>query len=176
LNINLLYNTLDDFIVEAPTPDGADEYFTNREEELNYTGVETLLTWQPIDALSLRLSASYLESDTDDDLMLPYLAKWNGSLNLEYQINADHAIGLSLVHSGNRPDSNQFENDDSDAFYTPSLYAHGRISQDISYSAGIDNVFDEALFDPAGEFNLQHNTVRNEREFWLRLKWTIDSL
>jgi outer membrane receptor for ferrienterochelin and colicins len=171
LGITLFNNVVEDYIHEAPTPDEADEYFANSDDEWNMHGVEMLLRYHPTDRLSLRLGAGYLKAKEKGVGDLPYLASWNGSFNLNYNYRNNHHVGLSLFYNDNRQDTNDDPEDQPGSFLLTNLYTHGSIDRSWSYEAGIDNLFDERVYDPAGDFGGQYNTERSEREIWLRIKW-----
>ena len=172
LSINLFRNTLTDFIREVPTPDEADEYFANSNGSLRLEGVESLFHIRPLDTLLLRAGISYLKSDDSKSGELPYLASWSSSFLVDYNYHASHSVGFSLVHNDSRSDTNGFD-DEAGSFVMANLFASGQFSPRLSYSLGIDNLFDEKVVDLAGDFGWQHNTERSEREFWIHLDWTL---
>lgn len=173
LSLNLFQSHLEDFITETPTPDMADEYFSNSDDTYKMRGAEALFNARLSDRLNLRLGAAYLKSDTPDG-ELPYLASWSGSVKLDYRYLPDHSIGVSLIHNSTREDTNSFAEDDADRFVITNLYAFGQLNPNLSYTAGIDNLFDERVFDPAADFGSQYNNERSERVVWLRLSWNND--
>ncbi len=172
LNVMLYSNEVEGFIREVPTPDGEDEYFANSDKRLRMNGIETLLKYSLNEELMLRLSAAYLDAINLGDGETPYLAPWTGSLNLNYNYSANHNLGFTLVYNSNRPDTNDYQDDDSDSFTIANVYGSGRITPALSYGYGIDNLFDTKVFDPAADFGSQHNTERSERELWLRARWS----
>lgn len=172
INITAFHNKFDDFIREMPTPNGADEYFSNSSSDLTLQGVEGLLGYNPTERLSLRLSAAYVDPDTSEFSSLPYIASWTGSFNLGYELAADHQVGFSLVFNSSRSDVNSFDQDRADEFVLSNFYAFGKISPTVSYRFGIDNVFDEKVYDPAADFGGQYNNEKSTREVWLSLQWT----
>jgi len=174
LSLTLFNNEIEDYIHEVPTPDGADEYFANSDAPWRVRGVEALLHLTPIDNLHLRLGAAYQDAQERGLGQLPYIAPWSGSLNLYYAFSGGHNIGLSLIYNDRRRDTNAFTEDDADAFVTASLFGFGPIGKGLSYSIGIDNLFDEVVYDPAADFGSQYNTERTERGLWLRLEWKLD--
>lgn len=169
LSINVFQSDLDDFIREVPTPDGEDEYFANSADTYRMKGIEALFNARPMEKLNVRLGIAYLRSETPDG-ELPYLASWTGSLKVDYNYHADHALGFSIIHNNSRRDTNGFANDNADAFFIASLFAFGQVSPELSYSVGVDNLFDKVVFDPAADFGSQYNSERSEREIWLRLQ------
>ncbi len=173
LDITLFDNQVKNYIHEVPTPDGADEYFTNSNDKWNMRGAELLVRYSPTNRLKFRLGAAYLDAEQAGTGDLPYLASWNGSFNANYDYLSDHSIGLSLFYNGKREDTNGYPDDQPDAFLLANLTAFGKIDKHWSYSLGIDNLFDERVFDPAGDFGGQHNTERSEREIWLRVRWDL---
>ncbi|SEQ23420.1 Outer membrane receptor for ferrienterochelin and colicins [Amphritea atlantica] len=174
MNINLFNSQIDDFIQETPTPDDADEYFTNSNTVYRMRGAELLLTLRPMRKLNTRVGISYLETESDGE-SLPYLAAWTGSLQTDYQISNDHLLGASLIYSSRRTDTNSFD-DGADSFATVNLFGSGKLTQALNYSFGIDNLFDKRVMDPAADFGKQYNNERSERELWLRLEWNHDLL
>ncbi|GAA0695427.1 TonB-dependent receptor [Marinobacterium maritimum] len=173
LSLNLFRSQLDNFILETPTPDVADEYFSNRDERCTMYGAEALFNTRLSDRLNLRLGLAYLQADTTHG-ELPYLATWSSSLKLDYRYRPEHGLGLSLLHNSSRDDTNSFIEDNADGFVVTNLYAFGQINPGLSYTAGIDNLFDEQVFDPAADFGTQYNNERSERVIWLRLSWSGD--
>lgn len=63
--------------------------------------------------------------------------------------------------------------DSPDAFVLVNLHGFGHFSRDLSYAFGVDNLFDETVYDPAADFGEQYNTERSEREFWARIEWRL---
>lgn len=172
LSLNLFHNELDDYISEVPTPDMADEYFTNSSETTTMQGADLLLNWKPTDKVGIRLGIAYLETDSETG-EIPYLASWSSSFKLNYELNDNHSVGFSLIHNDDRLDTNTHD-DDSDSFVITNLFASGELSREVDYQFGIDNLFDEKVYDPAADFGSQHNNERSEREIWLSVKWTTD--
>jgi len=171
LAVTLFDNEVHDFIHEVPTPDGADEYFANSDNPWRLRGGEVLVQWRLHRALQLRLGVGYLDAEERGSGALPYLASWNGSLNLDYRLAPDHRIGLTLFYNSERDDTNSYDDDQPDAFSVVNLFGSGEIDDGLSYSWGIDNLFDEQVFDPAADFGGQYNTERSTREAWVRLHW-----
>lgn len=175
LSLNLFHNELEDYISEVPTPDMEDEYFANIAGTVKMHGAEVLLNLRPVDKVNMRIGLAYLQTDSETTA-LPYLASWSSSLKLDYQYHPKHLLGFSLVHNSSREDTNSFADDNADAFVVANLFALGRWNDEWSYHFGIDNVFDEKIYDPAGDFGSQHNNERSEREIWFSLKWNKDLL
>ena len=173
-NITLFHNHVEDFIHEVPTPDGADEFFTNSDKTLDMVGIDALLNYSLDEDLIMRLSTSYLNADFIGAGETPYLASWTAGFNLSYAYSSQHNLGFSVVYNNDRLDTNNFIDDDSDAFVITNVFGSGQISKQLSYGFGIDNVFDSEVFDPAADFGSQYNTERSEREYWLRLQWGVD--
>lgn len=172
LSIGLFRNKVTDFIQEMPTPDGIDEYFTNLDGSWHLRGVESVLNLRLAEKLNLRLGASFLDIEGSTSQPTPYLADWTGSINVDYSISASDSLGLSLIYNNNRHDTNQFRNDQAEAFVIANVFLAGEFNRNFSYAAGIDNVFNTRVFDPAADFGNQHNTERPVREIWLRLMWS----
>lgn len=172
LSLNVFQNNLEDFIREMPTPDQEDEYYANSKGELRLHGAEVLLNTSPLQNLQLRLGLAYLNSEGTELGGMPYLASWSANLNLNYNYHNKHRIGLSLIHSDSRSDTNSFAEDDADGFVVANLHGSGEISKNLSYAFGIDNLFDSRVYDPAADFGWQYNPERQEREVWVRLQWT----
>lgn len=173
-SLTLFQNKVDNYIHEIPTPGGADEYFANSESPWRLRGVETLVQFQPLTNLDLRLSAAYLHAKDSNNGKLPYLATWSGSFTANYNYLQDHRLGFSLFYNSNRPDSNDFRDDNPDAFLLTNVFASGSLIHNFSYSIGVDNLFDVRVFDPAGDFGNQYNTERSDREVWGRIKWSFE--
>ncbi|UTW03322.1 TonB-dependent receptor [Amphritea atlantica] len=176
LNINLFRSQIDDFIQEMPTPgpDSSDEYFANSDSVYRMRGAELLLNLRPTQKLNTRLGISYLETDADAGAQ-PYLASWSGSLQSDYQLSQNHLLGASLIYSSSRTDTNNW-NDAADSFTTVNLFGSGRLTRELNYAFGVDNLFDKRVMDPAADFGKLHNNERSEREFWIRLQWNHDLL
>ena len=181
ISITLYHNEVEDFIHEVPTPStpsdpagGADEYFANSEDTLNMNGIDALLNYSLDEDLLLRLNASYLDAESISAGKTPYLASWTAGFNLSYAYSKNHNLGFSVVYNNDRPDTNAFPDDDPGAFTAVNVFGSGQIIPQLSYGYGIDNLFDELIFDPAADFGGQHNTERSVREFWIRLQWSPD--
>lgn len=176
ISLNLFHNELENYISEVPTPDMADEYFANTDGKVRMQGAEVLLNMRPMDKLNLRLALAYLHTDTETG-ELPYLASWSSSFKLDYQYHSDHMLGFSLVHNDNRDDTNSSPEDDSDAFVITNLFASGQLRDGLSYHLGVDNLFDERVYDPDSGFSSwRYNNERSEREIWFGLKWNKNLL
>jgi len=174
LGVTLFRNVIIDYIHEVPTPDGADEYFDNSNDKWTMYGAESLLRYRLNDKLDMRLGAAYLDAETEDSGTLPYLATWNGSLGLDYQLRAEQRVGMSLFYNSNRSDTNAFPDDDPGSFVLANVFTSGRINKEVKYRLGIDNLFDKRVYDPAGDFGGQYNTEKSEREYWLQVQWSPD--
>jgi len=171
LNLTLFHNEIEDYIHETPTPDGEDEYFANSAAPWRMRGLEALLQYRLSQRLRLRIGGAWLDAEEKGVGNPPYLAEWSGSFNLNYNYSGSHHAGLSLIYNSDRPDANAFPDDEADAFVLVNINGFGAISKDLSYSVGIDNLFDQRIYDPAADFGTQHNTERSEREIWGRLEW-----
>ncbi len=171
INVNIFNNSLTDFIQEMPTPDGFDEYFANGSEKLHIKGGEALINLKANDNLMLRFTAAYLDTYGSRQGDMPYLAHWKTSFNLNYQFSQGHNMGFSLVHNSDRSDTNTTTVDDADTFVIMNLHASGPISKTVSYSLGVDNLFDERVYDAAADFGAQYNPERSKRELWVRFTW-----
>jgi len=176
MNINLFRSQIDDFIQEVPTPGpvSTDEYFANSNSVYRMRGAELLLNLRPTQKFNTRLGISYLETDSDAGA-LPYLASWSGSLQSDYQLTQNHLLGASLIYNSSRTDTNNF-NDDADSFTTVNLFGSGKLTRELNYAFGVDNLLDKRVMDPAADFGKLHNNERSEREFWVRLQWNHDLL
>jgi len=174
VNLTLFHNTFDDYIFEVPTPDGADEYFVNSEDPWQMSGVELLWQYRPRDDFRTRLSAAYLDAEDGRDDRLPYLARWTASLNLQYDFSRRAGAGLTVVYRSDRPDTNDYADDDSGPFTLVNLNLFGRIDKRWGYSLGVDNLFDKRVYDPAGDFGERYNSERSSREIWARLQLDLD--
>lgn len=176
VNINLFRSQIDDFIQEVPTPGpvSTDEYFANSNAVYRMRGAELLLSLRPTQTLNTRLGISYLETDSEDGA-LPYLASWTGSLQTDYQLTPNHLLGASLIYNSNRNDTNSF-NDAADSFTTVNLFGSGKLTRELDYAFGVDNLFDKRVMDPAADFGKLYNNERSERELWFRLQWNHDLL
>ena len=171
VSVNAYRNNVKDFIREFPTPDNADEYFDNDSRGVRLRGVDFMLNAHATDALTVRVGFSYIDSNLDDSGSIPYLANYTGNLLLDYSVFDRLTVGGGLVWYSNRDDKNSFKDDESDAFAVINLFASGRLTEQLSYRFGIDNVFNEKAYDPAADFGGQYNPERSEREIWLGLQW-----
>ncbi|GJM11266.1 MAG: hypothetical protein DHS20C11_35420 [Lysobacteraceae bacterium] len=175
LGINVYRNRLTDFILEQPTPDGGDEYFANLPGRFESTGIEMLLDVRPSEKTNLRLGLSNIDIDrSTSGIDVPYVAEWTGNLSGQYLINEQTTLGLSLFYNSDRPDTNNFPNSDPGSFLLTNMSLSGQFTPTLLYSAGINNVFDKRVFDPASDFGSQHNTEKSEREIWFQLQWFFD--
>jgi len=170
IGLTLFRNTFDDYIYEQPTPDDADEYFTNSDDPWRMWGSELLVQARPHERLHLRVGLAYLNAENNDGT-LPYLAEWSGSVNLDYRLSGSHRLGLSAIYNAEREDTNDYPDDDSGAFTILNLHARGELAPRLGYAIGVDNLLDETVYDPAGDFGSQHNTERSQREIWARLNY-----
>ncbi len=171
ISVNLFHNRVVDFIHETPTPDGADEYFTNSATDLHLIGAESLLHIRPTERLDLRLGLALLDADGDELDGSMFLASNSGSFNIDYNYRGQHHIGLALIYNSPRDDENGFA-DDAESFTLAHLFGSGPITSELSYSFGINNLFNRRIYDPAADFGNRHNSEKSEREIWLRLQWT----
>jgi outer membrane receptor for ferrienterochelin and colicin len=122
----------------------------------------------------LRLGLSYVDTELSaTSVNSPYVARWVGSFNLDYQVAAKHSLGFSLTHNSHRKDTNSYTSDDAEAFTLVGLHAYGDITPDLSYSLGVDNLLNKKVYDTAADFSDQYNPERSERELWLRLTWRL---
>lgn len=172
LGVTLFRNVIEDYIHEVPTPDGADEYFANSNEKWRMSGVESLLRYRVTDKLNMRLGVAYLDAEAEDSGKLPYLATWNSSLGLDYNLRPDQKIGLSLFYNSKRTDTNAYPDDDPGSFVLANVFASGHLYKAFKYRFGVDNLFDKKVYDPAGDFGGQYNTEKSEREVWLQIQWS----
>jgi outer membrane receptor for ferrienterochelin and colicins len=174
LSATLFHNEVKNYIHEVPTPDQKDEYFANSDAHWHMTGAEALLQFKPVDKLDLRLSGSYLYAENAETGELPYLSAWTGNFSLNYSFLDDHRLGFALIYQSERSDTNTFEEDNPGAFLVANLFGSGRISRNLSYAYGVDNVFDSRIYDPAADFGNQYNTERSGREIWGRITWSFN--
>ena len=172
IGVTLFHNLIEDYIHEVPTPDKADEYFANSDENWVMYGAETLLRYRATDRLNMRLGASYLNASYEHSGKLPYLASWNSSLGLDYEYRSGHRMGLSLFYNSNRSDSNSYSDDNPGSFVLLNVFASGLFNKELKYRLGIDNLLDKRVYDPAGDFGSQYNTEKSEREIWLQMQWS----
>lgn len=172
LSLNLFHNEIKDFIFAMPTPDGGDEFFSNLRGNWQACGLETLVNLRPMEHLNLRLGAGYLNVEGPGGMEAPYVADWNASFTADYSYREHQLIGLSLYYNNARSDTNSFASDNADAFVIANLFASGRITDSLDISAGIDNLFNTRVYDPASDFGSQYNTERSQRQLWLKLEWS----
>lgn len=165
-------NEYEDSIQERPTPDGLDEYFDNADGQLKAYGVEGQLNYRHELGWDLSATLSYVDSSLDEHGDLPYIASWMASSMLGYQWWQEHRIGLALIYNDSRPDINGYPQDRAESFVLANLFASGRISEELTYEAGIDNLLDEQNYDPAADFGGQFNPEKSRRELWLKLQWS----
>ncbi len=171
-NVTAYHNDYDDSIQERPTPDNSDEYFANEDGGLEAQGIEFRLSYGRGSDWDLTTSVSYIDSSSDDFDDLPYVASWSGSLLVGYQWLPDHRIGLSAIYNDSRPDLNTIAQDKAESFVVANLFASGPIGPRLSYEFGVDNLFDEKVYDPAADFGGQFNNEKPRREVWLKLQWS----
>ncbi|MYM63206.1 TonB-dependent receptor domain-containing protein [Pseudomaricurvus sp. HS19] len=176
--VTLYHNTLHDFIRETPTPDGFDEYFANSSSEVVVQGVEALISRSFGDRLAVRLGVAYVDFDVNNIQAtfhdMPYVAEWTGSLNLDYAINDQHQVGLSVISNSNRRDLNGIARDDADSFALLNAHVSGHLWGNVDYQVGADNLLDERVMDVAADFGTQYNVEKSRRQVWLKLTWTPD--
>lgn len=172
LSLTAFNNQIDHYISEQPTPDltGGDEYFSNSDDQLRLRGVEALYQWQTENYWQFRVAAAYQQSKLCGD-DLPYIYDWSGSFQLNYAFHDEHSVGATILYNNQRDDTNGFENDNADSFWLTNLFIKGSLSDEWQYMAGVDNLFNETVYDPAADFGSQYNTERSQRELWLRLEW-----
>lgn len=173
-NVTLFNNLVEDYIHEVPTPDGADEYFTNSSDDWKMRGVEMLLRHQINEKLEVRFSGAYLDAEDEQTGDLPYLAEWTGSTSFDYRFHDKHRMGMSFIYNTGRTDTNTATDDNPEDFILTNIFVSGDLTKDASYRFGIDNLFDKEVYDPAGDFGGQYNTEKTEREIWLQLRWSPD--
>lgn len=166
----LYHNEYENYIYEQPTPDLADEYFTNSDERWTMWGSELLLQYLPNDRLALRFGLAYLNPETDSG-DLPYLANWSGSFNADYRVSGSHHLGMTVLYQSDRTDTNEYPEDDPEANTIVNLNLRGDLARKLGYQLGIDNLFDEVVFDPSGDFGERYNNEQSEREIWARLTY-----
>lgn len=169
--VTLYNNRLAKFIYESPTPDGIDEYFVNGANRYRLYGVDALLDVWLTDRLATRVTMGYVDSNSEINGGHPYIAHWTGSVVTTYQLSPRHELGLALVYNNQRDDLNQFPQDDSGEFVLTNLYVSGDVNPRLSYRAGIDNLLDEKVYDPAADFGNQFNTEKARRQLWLEITW-----
>lgn len=173
-SLSLFHNEVKDYIHVVPTPNGADEFFANSENFWRLRGVEGTLQFNLFDDLDIRLTGSYLDAQERGVGSLPYLASWTGSLLMDYNYFASHHFGFSLIYNDERQDANSYTEDEANAFLVTNIFATGDLTANFSYSFGVDNLFDNRVYDSAADFGGQYNTERTEREIWGRLTWRFD--
>ncbi|BFM07954.1 hypothetical protein GCM10025791_47450 [Halioxenophilus aromaticivorans] len=172
-SITAYRNVLRHYIREEPTPDGADEYFTNVDGEITFHGVDTVLTYQLNKRINVRASLAYIdvnssEQNTDDTL---YWSPWSGSLNADFQLSANHHLGFSLLFIDNRSDANSYE-DEAKAFTLFNIHYRGQLTDNIRYKLGVDNLFNDQIMDTAADYGSYYNSEKSRRQLWLNVTWT----
>ncbi len=171
LGITLFHNTLQRYIREVPVPGGDDQYFANSHHDWQMQGLELLLEQQLNEALHLRLGASYLDPQWDLPGRPPYLSRYTLHSALHYRYHPNHQLGASLHYIDQRQDSNRFPHDTPRAALRINLHVSGTPMPHLDYQLGIDNLFDQRIYDPAADFGWMHNTEQSRREIWARLRW-----
>ncbi|MDH5542411.1 MAG: TonB-dependent receptor [Nitrospinota bacterium] len=174
LAATLFSNSFDNYIRETPTPDGQDEYFANSSEKWSMHGLEMLYIYQLTSRFYIRLGGAYLQAERSEQGKLPYLAEQTSSFAINYAYLDNHNIGLTAQYNSARADTNSIAEDDPDAFTIVSLNLFGKVSKYFSYSAGIDNLADERVYDPAGDFGSKYNNEESRREIWARISSRFD--
>ena len=166
-------NRFENYIKATPTPDGADEYFANSDEIWTMSGAEALLLAHPSDGVQARLWAAYLKTDNGHGSALPYLAQLTAGLDLSYQYIKGHSAGFGLFHNSGRADTNDYPEDNPDSFLLLNFTASGKITGNLGYWLGVDNLLDTKVYDPAAEFDNRYNPQRSRREIWLKLEYSF---
>ncbi len=174
LGVTLFRNDFERYIREVPTPDGEDEYFANSDLPWRMSGVEMVVEIQPTPNLSMQLGGAWLDAEIEKMGDLPYVAEWSGSFNLDYRYRPDHRAGISLQYGGPRQDTNDYAADDPDGYLRVNLHASGKLSRTLSYAEGVNNLFDERVYDPAGDFGDRYNTEEGVREIWARIEMAVE--
>ena len=172
LHLAAYYNDYEDSIQERPTPDAADEFFINEDDGLSAKGMEMQLAYRRESRWELVASLAYVDVSSDEFDRLHYIASWSGSVMAGYHWRPKHRVGLSLVYNNERDDFNDFSDDEAEAFVLTNFYGSGQLTSSLSYEFGIDNLFDEEIFDPAADFGGQYNNERARRTAWLKLQWS----
>jgi outer membrane receptor for ferrienterochelin and colicin len=171
ISLSAYHNEIDGYIIEFPTPDGVDEFFNNVNTVVDLNGIESVVNFQPTDKLNFRLTAAYLEAATDLTDTIPYLATLSASFNTDYNYYSDHLIGFSVVYNDERDDLNDVKEDNAESFFMAKVFGSGSLTNSLGYAFGIDNLFNEEIFDPAADYGRQYNTIKAEREIWVGLQW-----
>ncbi|GIX31593.1 MAG: hypothetical protein KatS3mg124_2065 [Porticoccaceae bacterium] len=163
---------VEDLIAEVPTPDGADEYFANREGNARIRGVELLLAHRGAGPVGVRAALGLLDADGADPSPGPYLAPWTGSLHLDWRWNAAVEIDLVVRFTGRRRDRNGFADDDPGGRLLFDASASGPLGGGFSWRLAVRNLADARSRDPAADFGAQYNPEGPARELWLEVFWT----
>lgn len=164
-------NRLAKFIYQWPTPDGVDEYFINGADRYRLYGVDMLLDVWLTDRLATRITAGYVDSNSEIGGSHPYIAHWSGSIVTTYQLSPRHELGVALVYNSKRDDLNLFPEDNSSEFVLTNLYISGEVNPRLSYRAGIENLLDEKVLDPAADYGNQYNSEKARRQLWIEITW-----
>lgn len=164
-------NRLAKFIYERPTPDGHDEYFVNGANRYRLYGIDGLLDVWLTDRLATRMTAGYVDSNSEIGGSHPYIAQWTGSWVTTYQLTRGHELGVALVYNSKRDDLNSFREDDSSEFILTNVYFSGAVNPRLSYRAGIDNLLDEKIHDSGADYGNQFSTEKARRQVWFEITW-----
>ncbi len=173
ISVTTFYNEFEDFIKEAPTPVGDEEYFVNAPYTWRMHGVEVLSEYRPFSRVYLRASLGWLRAKNRQYNDIPYIAEWSASLFADYQWYHSHFVGISSFYNSSKEDTNdaRYRNDEPDSFVSVNFNAHGELFEHISYQMGVKNISNEKIYDPAGDFSEGYNTQRSKREVWGKLTY-----
>jgi outer membrane receptor for ferrienterochelin and colicin len=176
LNISttLYRNKFDNYIQEVQTPDGEDEYFSNSKDSWFMNGAELLFQYNLQKKIQMYVALGYVHAQISGTEKLPYIADWTGSVNLDYNYLGQQYIGIGLIYNSERDESNSFDDDRSQAFTLVDIQMRGKISRQIDYSLGVDNLFNKKVYDPSADFGNRYNTEKTEREIWAKLSIKFD--
>ena len=172
VSITAFYNEFDDYLHEAPTPDGNDEYFVNSDKTWRMHGIEMLTEYRVSKRLNLRATTGWLKAKESGTGDLPYLSEWTASFLSDYQLYKSNHLAFTLLYNSSRDDTNNYADDEADQFVTLNVHAYGDIFENISYQVGVKNLTDEEIYDPAGDFDDRYNNERTEKEVWGKLTYT----
>ena len=170
LSLTLFSNNFKKYIRETATPDGQDEYFANSNETWQMYGAEMLYIYQLTNRFYMRLGAAYLNAERSEQGKLPYLAEQTSSFAINYAYFKKHNIGFTMLYNSARTDTNDYADDNPGDLLISGLNLFGQITKDLSYSLEINNLTDERVYDPAGDFGNKYNNEETRREIKIRIE------
>lgn len=155
--ITLFYSELKDNIVYpqyANTIGGVGIQYENAADIIKTRGAEAEFGQNLTNDLRLELNLSFTDTEDEEGFPLEGTADWLGNANLLYKPGPDYVFGLAYRYAGKRhrsPDDDRAALDSYDMLNVSAnifnLFAKG-----LSLRAGIRNIFDSNIINPAPVF------------------------